>query len=84
MEFNDEYVVGDNKTYLLEVSKGRYSVAYGITVDDSSNNEDFKELDVSYKKRYGDIDVIATYSNLNIDSKEDSSHNVRAVIRYNF
>lgn len=82
MQFNDMAVVGDNTTYLLEGVKGSYTVAYGLT--EGASGSDYKELDLTYAKDYGDIEVLSTYANVDIDAQEDNLHIIRVAARYAF
>ncbi len=78
----------DNDSYVIragaKVLGGKFGVAYGASDDKSAANNDYTELDVTYKTKVGEnVTLFAAYINQDYDV-EGSNDFVRFWARYNF
>lgn len=66
---------------------GKIIAAYGMTDDKSTTNRDYKEFDLIYKVKAGNVNYLAMWVNQDWDKKVstvDNANLLRFVARYNF
>lgn len=90
MVINEHAIANDNDTFVVragaEALGGKFGAAYGMTTDNSSDNADYNEFDLTYTTTvFESVDLTAAYVNMDLDvAGEDANNLVRVIGRYNF
>jgi hypothetical protein len=90
MILNHDAIRTDNDTFVVRAGVkalgGKFGLAYGYTTDNSSNNDDYQELDLTYKTKVlnDTTTLFAGYVYRDSDSWNDSHNILRFWVRYNF
>ena len=91
---NQDFISSDADTFVFKASKklpvGKLIVQYDLTSDNSTAKNDYSELDIIYKFKAFDTNMLLAYIGQNAENKafaggtKDTANNLRFWTRYNF
>jgi hypothetical protein len=90
MILNQNFINFDNDTFVARVSTkalgGKFGLAYDYTTDNSTADNDYQELDLTYKTKAFNksTTLFAGYMYQDADNWKDSRNHIRFWARYNF
>ncbi|MDM5263112.1 hypothetical protein PF327_02775 [Sulfurovum sp. XTW-4] len=89
MIINEGAIASDNDTWVVRADMdalgGNFAAAYGMTSDNSAASLDYNEFDLTYATNvFENVNVAASYVNMDSDANPDAENLVRFVARYNF